>query len=166
MEPVFRSWYERKMLATPQLVAETKLVENILHNIKTIAVVGISKDPHKDSHYVGRYLQQAGYRIIPVNPTASQILGEQCYANVASIPFKVDAVDIFRKPSEVLTTVEEAITIQPKVIWLQLGTGTHEDIIQKVWRVGGVLIQNRCMKIDHQFLIRNLPYKSNHTNHH
>lgn len=165
MEPVFRSWYERKMSATPQLVAETKLVENILQNIKTIAIVGISKDPHKDSHYVGRYLQQAGYKIVPVNPTASQILGEQCYANVASIPFSVDAVDIFRKPSEVPAAVEEAMTRQPKVVWLQLGTGIHDDVFRTVWRAGGVLIQNRCMKIDHQFLIRNLSYKSNHTNH-
>lgn len=166
MEPVFRSWYAGKMLATPQLVAETRLVENILRNIKTIAIVGISKDPHKDSHYVGRYLQQAGYKIIPVNPTATQILGEPCYASVAHIRFPVDAVDIFRKPSEALKTVEEAIAIRPKVIWLQLGTGTHDGIFQKVWRAGGVLIQNRCMKIDHQFLIRTLSYKSNHTTHH
>jgi uncharacterized protein len=154
MEPTFRAWYERKMLATPELVEETRLVETILKSKKTIAIVGISKNTHKDSHYVGRYLKNAGYRVVPVNPTAKHILDEQCYPDLKSIPFEVDVVDIFRKPSEVLQTVDEALTIKPKVIWLQLGTGTHPEALERATRQGCVFIQNRCMKVDHQFLMR------------
>ena len=154
MEPVFRAWYERKMLATPELIEETKLVENILRTIKTIAIVGISKNEHKDSHYVGRYLQRAGYTIVPVNPTASTILGEQCYPDLESIPFPVDVVDIFRKPEEAVAVVGQALLLRPKVVWLQLGVGTHEEAARKAGAAGCLLIQNRCMKVDHQFLIR------------
>jgi hypothetical protein len=154
MEPVFRRWYERKMLATPELVAETKLVEQILSTIKTVAIVGISKNEHKDSHYVGRYLQRAGYTVVPVNPTASTILGVRCYPNLESIPFPVDAVDIFRKPEEAVAVVEEALQLHPRVVWLQLGVGTHEEAVRKAEAAGCLLIQNRCMKVDHQFLMR------------
>lgn len=163
MEPTFRAWYERKMLATPALVEETKLVERLLREIKTIAIVGISKNEHKDSHYVGRYLKNAGYRIVPVNPTASRILGEQCYADLKSVPFPVDVVDVFRKPEDAMQIVEEALETRPRVIWLQLGVGTHDEAYQKAWHSGCILIQNRCMKIDHQFLIRTLPHQSNTT---
>lgn len=165
MEPTFRAWYERKMLATPELVAETNLIEQLLTEIKTIAIVGISKNEHKDSHYVGRYLKNAGYKIVPVNPGSNTILGEQCYTDLRSIPFPIDAVDIFRKPSEILEVVEEAIGIGARLIWLQLGTGTHPEAKQKAQDAGRILIQNRCMKVDHQFLIRTLPYQS-HTIHH
>lgn len=164
MEPVFRTWYERKMLATPELVEETRVVENILRTIKTIAIVGISKNEHKDSHYVGRYLQRAGYRIIPVNPTASAILGERCYPDLASVPFPVDVVDIFRKPEEAVAVVEQALLLHPTVVWLQLGVGTHEEAVRKATEAGCILIQNRCMKVDHQFLIRTTVHQS--TNHH
>jgi hypothetical protein len=160
MEPTFRAWYERKMLATPELVAETKLVERLLGEIKTIAIVGISKDEHRDSHYVGRYLKYVGYTIVPVNPGSKKILGERCYPNLKTIPFQVDAVDIFRKPTEILEVVDEAIEIGAKLVWLQLGTGTHPEATRKAQSAGRILIQNRCMKVDHQFLIRTFPYQT------
>jgi predicted CoA-binding protein len=165
MEPQFRSWYERTMLATPQLREETRLVQHILRSVKTIAIVGISKNEHRDSHYVGRYLQRAGYKIIPVNPTATRILGEQCYADLASLPFPVDVVNVFRKPEEAMSIVQSAVLIRPKVIWLQLGVGRHDDAFHLAWRAGCILIQNRCMKVDHQFLIRNqaTPLITTHT---
>jgi predicted CoA-binding protein len=148
------------MLATPELVAETKLVERLLGEIRTIAIIGISKNEHKDSHYVGRYLKNAGYRIIPVNPGSTSILNETSYPNLKDIPFPVDAVDIFRKPTEILEAVDEAIEIGAFLIWLQLGTGTHPEAVRKAQSAGRILIQNRCMKVDHQFLIRTLPYQS------
>lgn len=160
MEPTFRAWYERQMLATPELVVETKLVERLLGEIKTIAIVGISKDEHKDSHYVGRYLKNAGYRIVPVNPGSTSILNETSYPNLKNIPFPVDAVDIFRRPTETLEAVDEAIEIGAKFIWLQLGTGNHPEAVRKAQSAGRILIQNRCMKVDHQFLIRTLPYQT------
>jgi predicted CoA-binding protein len=159
MEPTFRAWYERKMFATPELVAETKLVEQLLSQIRTVAIVGISKVEHRDSHYVGRYLKHSGYRIIPINPGSKTILGETCYPNLKSVPFPLDAVDIFRKPSEILEVVDEAIEIGARIIWLQLGTGTHPEAKRRAEEAGRILIQNRCMKVDHQFLIRTPPYE-------
>ena len=154
MEPSFRSWYERKMYATPQIADETRMVEGLLRRVRTVAIVGISKNEHKDSHYVGRYLKNAGYRIVPINPGSATILGEQCYPTLRSLPFPVDAVDIFRKPEEVLEFVDEAIEIGAWLIWLQLGTGTHPEALKRAAASGRLLIQNRCMKVDHQFLIR------------
>ncbi|HTP80837.1 MAG TPA: CoA-binding protein [Bacteroidota bacterium] len=154
MEPTFRSWYERKMYANPQIADETRMVDGLLRRLQTVAIVGISKDEHKDSHYVGRYLKNAGYRIVPVNPGSKIILGENCYPTLRSIPFPVDAVDIFRKPADILDVVEEAIDIGAWLIWLQLGTGTHPEAMKRAAAAGRLLIQNRCMKVDHQFLIR------------
>ena len=154
MKTTFNSWYDTKMYATPNLEAETNLIEEILPNVKVIAIVGISKNPQKDSHYVGRYLKNAGYQIVPVNPTATEILDETCYPDLKSIPFPVDVVDIFRNPDDVPAAVDEALEIGARIIWLQLGTGTHEELKAKVTERGAELIQNRCIKVDHQFLIR------------
>ncbi len=154
MKTTFNNWYDTKMYATPELVEETARVEQILENVRVIAIVGISKNPQKDSHFVGRYLQKAGYTIVPVNPTASDILGETTYPDLKSIPFPVDVVDIFRKPEDVPATVYEALSIGAKIVWLQLGTGTHEELKTIVKEQGSELIQNRCIKVDHQFLIR------------
>ncbi|REL38359.1 CoA-binding protein [Rhodohalobacter sp. SW132] len=142
------------MRATPELSEETDTIENWLDNIKTIAIVGISRNRYKDSHFVGRYLQNAGYNIIPVNPGADEILGNKAYPDLKSIPETVDAVDVFISPDYVPEVVNQALEIDPKVIWLQLGTGDHPDEKQKAEEAGTLLVQNRCMKVDHQFLIR------------
>jgi predicted CoA-binding protein len=156
MESTFRSWYQEKMLATPDLVAEADRIDHILDAIKTIAVVGISTNKTRDSHFVGRYLKNAGYTVVPVNPGAESILDERCYPSLKAIPFAIDAVDIFRKPDDVPGVVEEALALNPKpqVIWLQLGTGTHNALKEKAEAEGVALLQNRCMKVDHQFLKR------------
>ncbi|TVR12589.1 MAG: CoA-binding protein [Balneolaceae bacterium] len=142
------------MRSTPELLAETDAIEELLHEIKTIAIVGISRNQHKDSHFVGRYLQKAGYTIFPVNPGADEILGVKAYADLKSIPAKVDAVDIFVKPEFVPEVVKQALELQPKAIWLQLGVGTHHTEAEKARLAGVRMVQNRCMKVDHQFLIR------------
>ncbi|MDZ7773116.1 MAG: CoA-binding protein [Balneolaceae bacterium] len=154
MRSTFNNWYDRKMRATPEQRRETEAIASLLREIRTIAIVGISRNRHKDSHYVGRYLQRAGYRIVPVNPGAEEILGETAWPDLASIPFPVDAVDLFRPPAAIPAAVEEALAVHPRVVWLQLGTGTHPEQKRIVEQAGITFVQNRCMKVDHQFLIR------------
>jgi predicted CoA-binding protein len=154
MRKTYNDWYLKKMRATEELSSETDKVEGLLEEVQTIAIVGISRNRHRDSHYVGKYLQSAGYRIVPVNPGADKILGEKSYPNLKSIPFPVDVVDVFRKPEDIPAVVNEAISIHPKAIWLQLGTGEHPEERIKVESKNIQFIQKRCIKVDHQFLIR------------
>ncbi|MDX1636736.1 MAG: CoA-binding protein [Balneolaceae bacterium] len=154
MKSTFDNWYVDKMRANPEISAETDKAEALLDEVRTIAIVGISRNRHRDSHFVGRYLKKVGYRIIPVNPGADEILGEKAYPDLASIPEPVDVVDIFRPPEAIPEVVEEALKIEPKAIWLQLGTGTHNALKEEVESNGIQFFQNRCMKVDHQFLIR------------
>ncbi len=142
------------MRSTPELAAETDAIEELLREIKNIAIVGISRNQHKDSHFVGRYLQKAGYTIFPVNPGADEILGLKAYPDLKSIPAKVDAVDVFVKPEFVPKVVDQSLELQPKAIWLQLGVGTHNTEAEKAQMAGVRMVQNRCIKADHQFLIR------------
>lgn len=121
----------------------------IISAAKTIAVVGLSPKPTRPSYQVADYLQQAGYRIIPVNPGHDQILGQRCYPNLESIPESIDIVDIFRNPKEVPTIVDSAIAIGAKVIWMQLGI-TDETAASKAKEAGLTVIMDRCLKIDHQ----------------
>lgn len=155
MNSTFNSWYDRKMYATEELAQETEWVATALKEVKTIAIVGISSNPHKDSYYVGRYLKNAGYKIVPVNPGADEILGEKVYADLKSIPFEIDVVDVFIRPEWIPAIVDQALETTAKLIWLQLGTGEHPEQKIKVESLGRKLIQNRCIKVDHQFLIRN-----------
>src|SRR5437879_13256624 len=96
-------------------------VKRILTEIKTIAVVGCSKDPAKNAHRVPKYMQMAGYRIIPVNPTATEILGEKAYPSLDAVPTPYDAVDIFRPSADIPPIVDQALKGPGKVIWMQLG---------------------------------------------
>ena len=154
MRPTFGNWYDKKMRANEEISKKTDQAEALLDDIETIAIVGISSNPQKDSNFVGRYLKNAGYKVIPVNPGAKEILGEKTYPSLDAIPFPVDVVDIFRKPEAIPSVVQDALDIQPKAIWLQLGTGTHNDQQQLVEDQGVQFYQNRCIKVDHQFLIR------------
>ncbi len=160
MKSTFNNWYEKKMRANEELSAETDLAEELLEEISTIAVVGLSRSFHKDSQFVARYLQNAGYTIVPVNPEADEILGEKSYPDLLSIPIEVDAVDVFLPPKVLPEAVDQALEIKPKAIWLQLGTGKNPDEKEKAEEAGIPLFENRCIKVDHQFLIR--PKKSNH----
>lgn len=156
MKSTFNGWYEKKMRKTPALSKETDYVQDLLRQISTVAVVGLSRNRHKDSYYVARYLQNAGYRIIPVNPEADTILGNKAYADLLSIPHGVDVVDVFLPQKIVPKVVDQALEISPKAIWLQLGVGTHPESKKRAETEEIHFIQNRCMKVDHQFLVR--PY--------
>lgn len=156
MRTTFNNWYDKKMRATEELSAETDRAEETLSAISTIAIIGLSRSFHKDSQFVGRYLQNAGYTIVPVNPNANGILGEKAYPDLKSIPFPVEAVDVFLAPDIIPEAVEQALKLdpQPRAIWLQLGTGENPEAAKKVNGSGVELYQNRCIKVDHQFLIR------------
>ena len=107
-------------------------------------MVGCSPKPERPGHYVGAYLKERGYRIVPVNPGHNELLGEKCYASLKDIPFPVDIVDVFRNPELVLPVIEEAIAVKAKVLWLQDGI-THGLGEAKARAAGLVVVSNDCM---------------------
>ena len=111
------------------------LVEEQLRNSKTIAVVGLSPNPDRDSHRVSAYMQSQGYRIIPVNPTADEVLGEKSYPDLTSVPEPIDMVDIFRRSELVMPVVEEAIQVGARYIWMQDGV-VNEEAAEKAEQAG------------------------------
>ncbi|MBW1917661.1 MAG: CoA-binding protein [Deltaproteobacteria bacterium] len=123
-------------------------VKAILKDNQTIAVVGLSTDPDKDSHRVAKYLLERGYGIVPVNPKCDQILGQKCYASLRDIPFPVDIVDIFRKIDAIPAIVDEAIAIGAKVVWMQLGLAENTSA-RKAQEAGLQVVMNKCIKIEH-----------------
>ena len=129
-----------------------KTVRDILEESKVIAVVGLSPKPERDSHEVAKYLQDQGYRIVPVNPKADTILGEKSYPDLASIPEKVDVVDIFRRSDDVPPVVDQAIDIGAKAVWMQLGI-VNEDAAAKAREAGLGVVMDRCMLVEHRNLV-------------
>jgi uncharacterized protein len=126
-------------------------IEAILRSCHTIAVVGLSGRRFRPSYGVAEYMQKAGYRIIPVNPMESQVLGEKSYPDLDSIPDAVDIVDIFRRSEFVPEVVEAAIRKGAKVIWMQEGV-VHEDAARRAEAAGLVVIMDRCILKDHRRL--------------
>lgn len=132
----------------PEFNPEDEEIKGILENNRTIAVVGLSTDPDKDSYRVARYLQEHGYHIVPVNPKTDEILGQKCYPNLAEIPFSVDIVDVFRKIEAIPAIVDEAIAIGAKVVWMQLGLAENRSA-HKAMTAGLQVVMNKCLKIEH-----------------
>ena len=121
-------------------------------SMKKVAVIGMSKNPSKAAHFVPRYLHDHDYDVIPVNPTADEILGKKCYDSVSEVNDNVDIVDIFRPSEEVLPFVKEAIAKKPKVIWLQ--EGIHNVEAEELAKEAGIkVVFNRCMLAEHQRLL-------------
>jgi predicted CoA-binding protein len=127
-------------------------IEEILRSASVVGIVGISPNENRDSHRVGKYLQEWGYRIIPINPQAEVILGEPCYPTLASCPIQIDIVDIFRRPEFILPIVNEAITIKAKVIWMQLGI-CHQPAYNQAIQKGLDVIMNQCISQEHARLL-------------
>ena len=123
--------------------------QQILESCHTIAVVGLSSNPLRPSHDVARFMQRRGYRIIPVNPNESQVLGETCYARLEDIPEKVDCVDVFRRPEYVPAIVEAVIAVGAKAVWLQLGV-INDQAIARAQAAGLLAVQDRCLLIEHR----------------
>ena len=127
---------------------DSDTVRRILRRAKTIAVVGLSAQWHRPSYFAAKYLQEHGYRVIPVNPGYPEILGEKCYKSLREIPEKVDVVDCFRRSAEIPAIADDAIAIGAKVLWMQLGV-ENGDARKKAEAAGLEVIENRCMKIEH-----------------
>lgn len=132
----------QELLVSPEEIAA------ILKNYRVVAVVGLSSEPDRPSYRVAAYLQQHGYRIIPVNPGCSEILGEKCYPSLKDIPFPVEVVDIFRKVEAIPAIVAEAIAIGAKVVWMQLGL-VEPAAARRARNAGLEVVMDRCMKIEH-----------------
>ena len=132
--------------ATPNEIRE------ILASARTIAVVGLSDKPDRDSHRVAAYLQRAGYRILPVNPAVTTVLGEKAVPGLRDLTEPVDVVDIFRKPEAVPAIVEDAIAIGAKVIWMQDGI-VHNAAADRARAAGLKVVMGRCMLRDHRAMM-------------
>jgi predicted CoA-binding protein len=126
-------------------------MDDILRNSRTIAVVGLSPKRFRPSYGVAEYMKRAGYRIIPVNPGQSEIMGETCYPDLDSVPGPVDIVDIFRRSEFVLEVVEAAIRKGAKAIWMQEGV-IHEEAARRAEEAGIAVIMDRCLLKDHRRL--------------
>ncbi len=126
----------------------TKLIRQILGSAKTIAVVGLSTESTKASNMVASYLQDEGYRIIPVNPRATEILGEESYPDLRAIPFPIDVVDIFRPPSEIPDIVQDAIDIGAGTVWMQLRL-VDIPAAERAQAAGLNVVADKCIKMEH-----------------
>jgi hypothetical protein len=126
-------------------------ISNLLERSKTIAVVGCSPKPDRDSYRVAAYLKDAGYRVIPVNPVADEILGEKVYPDLASIPpgIEIDIVDVFRRPEHIPAVVDAVLDRGAGALWLQLGCG-HPESEKRAAEAGLDVVSDRCIKIEHR----------------
>ena len=123
-------------------------LRQILRECRSIAVVGLSAEWHRPSYFAANYMQQHGYRIVPVNPRYTEVLGERCYASLADIPHPVDMVDVFRRTEDVLPIAEQAIAIGARCLWQQIGVKSlAADALAR--QAGLVSVYDRCVKIEH-----------------
>jgi len=130
-------------------------LRRILKSYRTIAVVGLSANWNRPSNFAAKYLQQHGYRVIPVNPAYPEVLGERCYPELAAIPHPVDVVDVFRRTADVLPVAQAAIAIGAKCLWQQIGVINREaDALVRAAGMDSVM--DRCMKIEHARLFGGL----------
>jgi hypothetical protein len=123
-------------------------IQRLLRDTRTIAIVGLSADPQRASWFVGSYLQKEGYRVIPVNPRAAQILGEKAYPDLAAIPEPVDLVNVFRPAAECLDIAKQAVAIKAKALWLQLRI-VNLEAAEFAARNGLTVVLDRCVKMEH-----------------
>jgi predicted CoA-binding protein len=132
----------------PESNASSEEIIQILRSAKTIAVIGASVKPERPSHWISVYLKKQGYKVIPVNPGLSEILGDKCYKSLSEIPEALDIVDIFREPNAVAAIVEEAIAKKAKVIWMQEGI-VHNKAAEKARAAGLKVVMNKCIYKEH-----------------
>jgi uncharacterized protein len=134
------------------LLDDDKAIAKILRSARTIALVGASDKPWRDSHSIMAYLLSKGYTVIPVNPRLKEVQGQQCYPSVDAIPFPVDIVDVFRKSEMVGEVVEDAIRAKAPVVWMQLGV-VNESAARKADQHGITVVMDHCIAVDHRRLV-------------
>lgn len=136
----------------PTINSNSQEIKKIFENTKTIAIVGLSSDEEKASYKVAKYLQDNGFKIVPIYPKEDKILGEKVYRSLAEVPFDIDMVDIFRKPDAIAKVVDEVIKIKDekkiKSVWFQLGL-VNNEAFKKAVDNGLSAVQNKCTKIEH-----------------
>ena len=130
-------------------------LRQILKSCQTIAVVGLSADWYRPSYFAAKYMQEHGYRVIPVNPKYSEVLGERCYPDLESIPEKVDLVDVFRKSDDCVPIARDAVAIGAKALWMQIGV-MNAEAAQYAQAAGLEVVEDRCVKIEHARLFGGL----------
>lgn len=128
------------------------MMKDILQSAKTIASVGLSSNQEKESYWIASYLKEQGYHVIPVNPTADEILGEKAYPDLESVPEQIDVVQVFRRPEDVPPVVDSAIRAGAKVVWMQEGI-VNEEAAQTAREAGLQVVMNACMRATHQRLM-------------
>jgi uncharacterized protein len=138
-----------RVLVPARTEASADPVLDILRRYKTIAVVGLSSNPARASYEVSEYLQSVGYRITPVNPNETEVLGEKSYARLEDVPEKVEIVDIFRRSEDVPAAVESAIRVGAKVVWMQLGI-ENAEAAEKARAAGLMVVEDACMLVEHR----------------
>ncbi len=127
---------------------DTTVVQQVLHNAKTIAVVGLSSNILRASYFVGFYLKRHGYRVVPVNPKETEILGETSYKSLSDVPFPVDVVNVFRAPAALPGIAEEAVAVKASNLWCQFTVINEEG--GRIAEAGGLsVIMDRCIKVEH-----------------
>jgi predicted CoA-binding protein len=130
-------------------------LRRILSSSRTLAVVGLSAQWYRPSYFAAKYMQDHGYRIIPVNPNYAEVLGQRCYPDVRSIPEPVDLVDCFRKSADIPPIADEAIAVGAKVLWMQLGI-ENQEAARRADAAGLDVVMNRCVKIEHARILGGL----------
>ncbi len=130
-------------------------LRRLLLDTRSIAVVGLSANWNRPSHFAAKYMLEHGYTIIPVNPAYDEVLGQRCYPTLRDIPVAVDMVDVFRKPEDVLPLVDDALAIGARSLWLQLGV-INEEAVRRAEAGGLQVVVDRCVKIEHARLFGGL----------
>jgi predicted CoA-binding protein len=133
-------------------IEDEAILKTILEQARTVAVVGASPKPWRDSHSVALFLKRAGYTVYYVNPSYETIEGEPCYPNLRSVPSTIDIVDVFRQPSAVPDIVQEAIAIHAKTLWLQYGV-VHDEAAAEAERAGLQVVMDHCIAVDYRRLM-------------
>jgi hypothetical protein len=136
-----------------KIITEDSDIKEILENTKTIAILGLSPKPERESNKVAIYLKGQGFRIIPVRPGQKEILGQSVFATLDDIKEHVDIVDVFRNPEQILPHAQEAMRMQPKVFWMQLGIENQQAAMLLV-KAGIDVVMNKCIKIEHDRLCK------------
>jgi hypothetical protein len=131
------------------VAASADPILEILKKYKTIAVVGLSSSPRRPSYEVTEYMQRAGYRIIPVNPNETEVLGEKSYARLENVPEKIEIVDVFRRAEDVLPVAESAVRVGAKVLWMQLGI-ENAEAAERAMAAGLIVVEDACIFVEHR----------------
>jgi uncharacterized protein len=148
-----KRWKGLKPMKTGRIITADEDIRALLRSAKTIAVLGLSPKPDRDSFKIADYLKQTGYRILPIRPAQKEILGEKAFASLNDLNEKVDIVVVFRNPDQILEHAQEALLLKPTVFWMQLGITNHDAAL--LLNANGMdVVMNKCIKVEHERLIK------------